>query len=250
VVAAFETSLRDEVGKRRREFGLADVFGVKYVSGPGGIVKNTYVALHGEHAVNSGYEGAGRIMGGTHLIAVEPSDATAATPFLYVPDFPDLPMEEVYAREPPKGAAVIARETAKGGRVVYVPWNIGEIFWRVMAVDHARLIGNAVRWALGKAPQVAIEGTGVVDVALSENAEGLALSLFNLTNPMMLRGPVRENFPLGELEVSFEIPSGKSAGKARLLVAGRAASFTVENGRVVVVVPRLERLEVVHLIWA
>jgi hypothetical protein len=248
VVAAHETSLRDEVGRPRKEFGLADVFGVKYVSGPRGIVKNTYVALHGAHPVNVGYDGARRIMGGTHLIAVEPGDA--ATPFLYVPDFPDLPMEEVYAREAPKGAAVVARETVGGGRVVYIPWNIGEIFWRVMAVDHARLIGNAVRWALGKTPRVTIEGNGIVDIALREDADGLALSVFNLTNPMMLRGPVRENFPIGEQKLSFEIPRGKSVGRARLVVADRAVPVALENGRAVVVLPGLERLEVVHLIWA
>jgi hypothetical protein len=250
VVAAFETSLRDEFGRPRREFGLADVFGVKYVSGPGGIVKNTYVALQGDHPVNAGYDGAGRIMGGTHLIAVEPSDAAAATPFLYVPDFPDLPMEEVYAREAPKGAAAVARQTAAGGRAVYVPWNIGEIFWRVMAVDHARLIGNAVRWALGKTPAVTISGKGVVDVALWESTEGLALSLMNLTNPMMLRGPVRDNFPVGELQVSFELPTGKAVATVRLLVVDCAAEFTVEGRRAVVVVPAVERLEVVHLVWA
>ena len=47
VVAAYETSLRDETGKPRADFGLADVFGRQLVSGPRGIVKNTYVALDG-----------------------------------------------------------------------------------------------------------------------------------------------------------------------------------------------------------
>ena len=47
----------------------------------------------------------------------------------------------------PAGAAAIARETGRGGRVVYFPWNIGEIFWEVMAIDHGRLI--AQRRALG-----------------------------------------------------------------------------------------------------
>ncbi len=97
--------------------------------------------------ISAGYDGAERIIGGTHLIAIE-ADDDAAVPFLYVPDFPDLPMEEVYPREEPRGAAVVAREHASGGRTVYIPWNIGEMFWEVLAADHGRLIGNAVRWAL------------------------------------------------------------------------------------------------------
>ncbi|MGO8426162.1 hypothetical protein ACC772_39825, partial [Rhizobium ruizarguesonis] len=77
--------------------------------------------------------------------------------------------------EEPKCAAVIARETGKGGRTVYIHWNIGEIFWEVFAVDHARLIAKAVHWALGKTPRVTVKGKGVIDLALRENGEGLAL---------------------------------------------------------------------------
>ena len=210
VVAAYETSLKTETGKARAEFGLADVLGAKFISGPRGIVKNNYVALDGNHPVNAGYEGAARIMGGTRLMEVEPVSG-ATTPFLFVPDFPDLPMEEVYPREDPKGAAVVARETGAGGRAVYIPWNIGEIFWEVMAVDHARLIKNAVLWALGKKPDVVLEGPGIVDLAVRENAEGVAVAIFNLTNPMMMKGPVRESIPLSGSACRSPCPRAKVA---------------------------------------
>ena len=66
-------------------------------------------------------------------------------------------MEEVYPREEPRGGAVIARETA-GGRTVYIPWNVGGIFWEVLAADHGRLIANAVRWALKDPSRVEVTG--------------------------------------------------------------------------------------------
>jgi hypothetical protein len=225
------------------------VFGARYVAGPRGIVKNNYVALNGEHPVNAGYEGARRIMGGTRLLTVEPT-AEAHTPFLFVPDFPDLPLEEVYARREPEGAAVIARETDASGRVVYIPWNIGEIFGEVLAVDHGRLIANAVRWALGKQAAVTVTGPGVLDLALTEDAEGMALTLFNLTNPMMLKGPVRENDPIGAQTVSIALPPSRAVGSARLLVADRAVPFAQEGGRVQVEIPGIDRLETLHLRWA
>jgi hypothetical protein len=249
VIAAHETSLRDEAGNRRAEFGLADVFGAHYVAGPRGIVKNTYVAFAEEHPLTSGFGGARRIMGGTRLITVAPHEGASA-PLLYVPDFPDLPMEEVYVRDTPKDAAIIARETKQGGRVVYIPWNIGEIFWGVFAVDHARLIANAVRWALGTTPRVSVEGPGVIDVALRGDAQGLAVSLFNLTNPMMLKGPVRDVVPIGAQTVSIALPHGKSSGSARLLVADRVVPAAVGNGRLIVTVPSVERMEVLHVTWA
>lgn len=249
VVAAYETSLRDENGILRSDFGLADVLGVNLVSGPRGIVKNTYVEISGDHPINDGYDGAERIMGGTRLIDVKPAAGTS-TPFLYVPDFPDLPMEEVYPRKQADGAAVIARETGKGGRTVYIPWNIGEIFWEVLAADHGRLVSNAVRWALGKTQRVEVEGPGVVDIAVRESEDGLAISLLNLTNPMMMKGPVRDNIPLSKQKVAVEIPKGKTLHRAWLVVADRAAELSIENGRAIITVPEIERLEVLHLNWS
>lgn len=248
VVAAYETSLKDEFGHKRADFALGDVLGIRHVSGPRGIVKNTYVALDGDHPVNRGYDGAERIMGGTRLIDVDVADG-ATTPFLYVPDFPDLPMEEVYPRLAPKGAAVVARETGHGGRAVYIPWNIGEIFWEVLAVDHQRLIANAVTWALGKPSRVSVTGPGVLDLALRENASGVALSLVNLTNPMMMKGPVRDVLPIGAQTVSIELPAGKSAAAARLVVAGRDVPVRIASGRVEIEVPGIERLEVLAVEW-
>ncbi|MGO7580894.1 hypothetical protein ACC699_40770, partial [Rhizobium ruizarguesonis] len=61
------------------------------------------------------------------------------------------------------------RRGSGGCRTVYIPWNIGEIFWEVFAVDNARLIANAVHWALGKTPRVTVKGKGVIDLALREN---------------------------------------------------------------------------------
>lgn len=245
VVAAFETSTCDEQGRPRDDFGLASVFGARLVAPARGPVKNTYVALNGAHPINEGYDGAARIMGGTRLMTVETTDGVE--PFLFVPDFPDLPMEEVYPRENPRGGAVIARETP-GGRTVYIPWNVGGVFWSVLAADHARLIVNSVRWALKDPARVEVTGRAVLDLALRENAEGLAVILHNLTNPMMMKGPIRENYPAGPQRVSVAL-DGRSVGSARLLVSGRDIPVTVEDGRAIIEVPGVDTLEVVHLNW-
>jgi hypothetical protein len=187
-------------------------------------------------------------MGGTKLMAVDTTDGTSA-PFLYVPDFPDLPMEEVYPREEPRGAAVVTREHQGGGRTVYVPFNLGGIFWEVMAADHSRLIGNIVRWALGKRSDVEVTGRSVLDIAVRENRDGMAVVLNNLSNPMMMKGPIREVFPVGPQVVSVTLPEGRKFGRAELLVSGGELEASVADGRVRVTVPGIEALEVVHLSW-
>ena len=249
VVAAHETSMRDENNRPRGTLALGDLLGVRMVAPPRGPVQNTYVAINGSHPIAGGYEGAERIIGGTRLIAIEVT-ADAEVPFLYVPDFPDLPMEEVYPRQAPEGAAAVARRHEGGGRTVYIPWNIGRIFWEVLAADHQRLIANAVRWALGKQPDVQVTGQGVLDVAVRGGRDELAVAMQNLANPMMMKGPTREIYPVGRQEVSVAIPEGRSFAAARLLVAGAKAEARVDGGRVIVAAPGIGLVEVVHITWA
>ena len=249
LVAAHETSTRTELNRPRNAIGLGPLLGVTLAAPARGPVKNTYVAINGKHPISAGFEGASRIIGGTRLLAVEAAPDTEV-PFLYVPDFPDLPMEEVYPREAPRGAAVVARTHQSGGRTVYFPWNIGGVFKEILAEDHARLIANAVLWALGKRPDVVVAGREILDIAVRENAEGMAIVLHNLNNPMMMKGPIRTVFPAGRQTVSLAIPPDRSFRRARLLVAGREANAHVIDGRVEIEVPGLETLEAVHVSWS
>jgi hypothetical protein len=250
LVAAYATSTRDENNRQRDGLALGELLGVKSAGRARGPIQNTYVAIDRSHPISEGYEGAARIIGGTHLIALEAA-ADAEIPFLYVPDFPDLPMEEVYPREAPKGAAVVARRREGSGRTVYIPWNVGGIFWEVLAPDHQRLIANAVRWALGKRPDVEVIGNkGVLDIAVRRGKDELAVAIKNLTNPMMMKGPIRQIYPLGCQEVSVAIPEGRSFAAARLLVAGAKAYARVEANRVIVAIPTIDLIEVVHITWA
>ncbi len=249
LVAAHETSTRTETGALRTEFGLADVFGARMKAPARGPVKNTYVALNGSHDINARFEGANRIIGGTHLMTVE-ADADTSAPFLFVPDFPDLPMEEVYPREEPKGAAVITRENAAGGRTVYIPWNIGSVFLDVLAEDHAILMANAVRWALGKPSRVEVKGHSVLDIAIRESADALSVIMFNLTNPMMLKGPTRDIYPVGAHTVEVDVPAGRTVKSARLMVDGAPVKVETRGNRAIMQVPAIDMLEVVYLEWA
>jgi hypothetical protein len=244
LVAAYETSLYDERGQARADFGLGEALGIRLTE-PSRAVKNNYIALMDSHPLNDGFEGAGRIIGGTRILGV---DTDAVIPFRFIPDFPDLPMEEVYPREAPDRPAVICTENASGGRTVYFPFNLGAIFWEALQADHGRLIANAVGWALGKTPEVTVEGAGLIDVAVHRGETSVAVALVNLTNPMAMRGPIRETLPLPPQTVSIAVPTGRL--KARLLVAGVDVEPTVADGRAGIVIPTAGLLEIVHVDWS
>nr|WP_235936101.1 hypothetical protein [Devosia aurantiaca] len=181
-------------------------------------------------------------------MGVDAHDSTEQ-PFLFVPQFPDLPMEEVYPREAPRGGAVIARSHQGGGRTVFIPWNIGATFWQVLAGDHGKLIANCVDWALGKRRDVEIEGRGVVDLALRQGDGTTVLLINNLTNPMMMKGPIREVFPIGPLTVSLAVAQGKTPDQVRLGSTGENLDFEVADGRVRVKLAELATLDAIQVDW-
>jgi hypothetical protein len=225
--------------------GLGDVLGVRPTR-PSRQVKNNYVAMMGEHPLSDGFAGARRIIGGVHVVDVEAVD-DAEVPFRFVPDFPDLPMEEVYAREAPDAPAVVCRTHANGGRTVHLAFDVGATFWEVLQSDHGLLIANAVRWALGGEPEVVVDGPGLVDVAVRKDADRVAVAVVNLTNPMAMRGAIRETLPLPPQRVSVAVPDGDVS--ARLLVADVEVEPVVANGRAEVTIPSAELLEVVTFEW-
>lgn len=248
LVAAYQSSLLDETGRPRVNLGLADVLGVDLVQPSRGPVKNNYMALMGDHHLQAGLDGAKRIIGGTHLMGITAREGTEV-PFRFIPDFPDLPMEEVYQREGPDAPAVVARELPGGGRSVYFAFDIGSLFWETLQADHGRVIANAVEWTLRDQPQVRIEGQGLVDLAVRQNDTGIAIALVNLNNPMAMRGAIRETIPLPPQRVEVRLPAGAAGASGRLLVTERDIDVAVHDNIATIEVPEIGLLEVVRLTW-
>lgn len=247
LVVAGESAMAHEDGTPREECGLSDTLGTRLAGTTRGPLKNTYVELSGNHPLNAGFQGARRIIGGLRLTAVTAAPGTDA-PFLFVPDFPDLPMEEVYPRDSATQPAVVTRQ-GRGGRSVHIPWNIGATFWDVLAQDHQRLIENAVRWALGAPSTVEIRGPGLFDIAVRSAPGARLVTLVNLTNPMAWKAPIREIYPAGPVELSIALDVGALSPSARLAVSGKDAPVTLRDGRAIVTVPQVDILEAVHLTW-
>jgi hypothetical protein len=230
LIATHETSLYNEWGERRQNFGLSDVFGVRYGGKMEGPMKNAYLRLEHPHVLLKGLEDAPRIIHGAYRLPVEPIAEFREKPVTLIPAYPDLPMEMVYPRVAKTDIAeVYVREQGRG-RVAYFNWDIDRIFWEVLTNDHGLLLRNTVDWATRGERPVFVEGRGTLDVTVWRQASSMTVHLVNLTNPMMMKGPFRELIPSGEQRVRVKLPNGVKVKKAWLLAADRAAGETVRNG--------------------
>ena len=116
----------------------------------------------------------------------------------------------------------------------------------MMSTDHSKLLRNTIRWALNEKPIVGVQTQGVVDVAVWRQKSSMTVHLVNLTNPMMMKGPFRELFPI-DAQVSIKIPDNKKVTGVHLLMSGTKPNFENKDGVITLNVPKILDHEIVAL---
>ena len=255
LVATFETSLYDETGKRRADFGLSDLFGASYDNEVEGPMRNSYLKLKKDpatgvfHPVLKGLEDAYRMVNAIYRVKAKPLSQSFPSPVTLVPTYPDLPMEDVYPRIEETDIRELYLNDMGRGRVAFFPGDIDRSFWQMMVDDHGRLIRNTIQWALNEEPVVSVMTKGVVDVAAWRQKESMTVHLVNLTNPMMMKGPFRELFPVAAT-VDIQVPANNRVTGVRLLFSETVPKYEIRGNRVSVYVPEIADHEVVGIDFA
>ena len=244
IVATHETSLYDENGKRRADFGLADLFGCHFDGEVEERVANSYLTLRQPHAALAGMEDVPRTIGAVKRIHVRP-DGDSEVPLTLVPSYSDLPMERVYTDKPTSDIPMALCRTVGAGRVAYLPMDLDRTFDELAHADHLHLLQGFVAWAADERQPLVVTGRGMVDISFWQQAGSVAAHLVNLNNPMAMSGSYREAIPSGAYTVELALPRGASVKSVRLLEAGRQIEGRLAGGRLTVEVPSILVHEVV-----
>jgi hypothetical protein len=251
LLATFETSLYDENGKQRLDFGLADLFGVSFQQKVEGPIQNSYLRLKENietkqfHPVLNGLEDAFRIINTIYMVNVKP-EKELASPVTLIPSYPDLPMEHVYPLEPETDIRGLYLNDLGKGRVAYFPGDIDRSYWQVMSTDHLKLLQNTIRWALNEEPIVEVSGPGVLDVTVWKQENSMTVHLVNLTNPAMMKGPFKEFIPV-HAEVKINIPGGLKVNDVHLLIKGEKPGYRMEGKTLVLSVFEIVDHEIIGI---
>ena len=259
VVATGETSLYDEWGDVRSDYGLADVFGVHRVeTGEKNVptekaardAYHTYMrltpelraSLKGPHTSGEPKVGTAKrhpILAGfdeTDILPfgglLEPKrvDAGAEVLTTYIPQFPTYPPEKAYMRTPKTDIpAIVVRTAPGGGRIAFIPADIDKQFGLLNLPDHADLLANAVRWAANDALTLRVEGAGLLDCHVYEQPGRLVVHVVNLTNAATWRQPLDELISIGPFKLILNLPKGVSGKNGQSLVSGDSMAVTVRG---------------------
>lgn len=245
LLATFETSMYDERGRKRPNFGLADVFGIRKAGEIIGTNGNAYCArIERHHEILTGFSNTDWIAGAEYRVPVSPIDSPVLT---VVPGSVAYPPELSYpmpshTNEP----AVVIREKGASRRV-YVPGDIERTMWRSGHTDLNNLLKNCIRWIAGDNVPVRIEGAGMIETFAWRTQPGFAVHVLNYTNPAVHKGWIREFYPIGEQTVSLRLPQGTKIKQVELLCAAKSIPFHVSGSTVSFTIPRILDYEVAAL---
>ena len=128
LLATFETSLYDQDGKRRSDFGLADLLGISRtaeIQGPDG--NSFFARVERPHEILSGLENTSLLPGAEYRVPVKAGGRPVLT---VVPPYPAYPPERAYApvSHTDEPAVVIAEKGRS--RLIYFPGDIERTAWR------------------------------------------------------------------------------------------------------------------------
>lgn len=259
VILSGETASLDQDGNRRETPGLADLFDIRLTGASHGAQsladfdietheRHSYLRLTPElrvrfdgptdtsapepegtrHPILAGLDGTDLVAFGGYLPVAEAGGADVLA--TYVPDFPIYPPETSWMREPRTDVpAIVARELPSGAHIAWLLADLDRCFARDEQPDHATIIANSVRWAIGDEPTFEIQADGMVSASLYQQSDR---QILHLTNRVMTsRTPGRETHlvPVGPVSVRLR-HNGFPAPRVSSRVSGGELPTKYENG--------------------
>lgn len=248
LLATFETSLYDERGKPRADFGLRDVFGIQRAGDRQPPMGNASMArIERQHEILRGFTNTNWIAGAEFWLPVKAAGSPVLT---VVPAYTAYPPERVYSSTPhTQNPAAVISEKGRS-RLVYFAGNVERTSWQTGHTDLSMLLDNSIRWLLRGQSPVSVTGDGVVELFAWETEPGYAVHILNYNNPNLHRGWLRKHYPIAAQRVRIEIPAEKRISRVELLRAETTAPFQRQGTSVEFEIPRVEDYEVAALITA
>ena len=283
VIATSEATVRFESGDSRGDFAIGSLFGVHRGDGARGgedapdpnietSARHTYLRLAPElragvdgpkdatapavrgsrHPVLAGLDTTDTIPFGGYLpvVSVEDDVAVLAT---FIPDFPIYPPETSWMRQPRSDLPAIAvREPSSGGKLVWFVADLDRCYARDENPEHALLIANAVRWALGGRTKLSLEGGhGFITACLYRQGARQIVHLNNRILTSRIPGRQSELVPIGPVEVRLRAaPGAKPPREIDLRVGGKKVAARIADGNLIFSVDAILDHEVAVIDWA
>jgi len=245
LVATYQTSLFDEWGDLREEFGLQDVLGVRRTGAVEDRLVMRYVSgRKARHGLLANVRWL--VPSPDYMLPVKPSRTREVLLRLVAERFP-------YANSGPQFAAslkfshpfLVAGQYRKG-RVVYFAGDLGDRYWQHPLPEYKQLLANAAGWSSRNSIPVKLDAPETVEAVLTrqERENRILLHLINYTGEMAV--PMSRILPVHDVRVRLQKRAAKGAiRRAFCIGTGRRIRLETTSRSVTFTLPVLEDYEAI-----
>jgi hypothetical protein len=227
LLATHLTSVADEYGRMRGDFGLADVLGVKLASQDPVEIPDLYL----------------KPAGGAVEIPQDPQVArfTAVDPATVIAETVDR------GHRRNLGAAVVRRNFGKG-TVIYIGSSLESVYQETRMSPVRDYVGSLLEPLVGQLRAYRVDPRPGLMPHFTVAGDRLLLHLLANTGNKTKKLRMREEYlPIPEVRVRIRVPEGRSAASARLVRARRALEPVARDGWFETTVPEVRIHELLDL---
>ena len=249
LVASYETGSFDGDGNRRRDFALADLFGIT-CEGENGMawddttsgIQQAYLRVTHTHDILKHCTNTGLLPFAGPFCRISPHDGTIV-PLVRTRPFRVFPEGLSYPEgDDPAEPMTVLRETGSGGRTAYFPFQPGSLFYNTRIPDIGALMANTVAWALGGTPVLTIDAPSTLHVSLRRGKGRWMVHCVNLTGgERFFTGLV----PLHDCMIGLRKPQDGRICSVRQASDGMALEFVDDGSTCAVRVPQIDDYDII-----
>jgi hypothetical protein len=234
LLATHLTSVADEFGRLRKNYGLADLFGATLSSPEPVEIPDLYLRPVPSIVMP--------LLPWGHLIPQDPQVMLFKSEGVQV-------LLETYDRGHRRtlGPAVIGRRHGKG-RVIYIGSGLEAVYEETLNESLRRVLQSLLDPFIGRKRNYEVEYRPGLSSQFASSSDVLLLHLFANTGNIWKKLLVQESFlPITNVRARLRLPQGRTARSASLLWSGAAPSWKVTNGWVELSIPQVHPYEVVRV---
>lgn len=240
LIASLDSSLFDEHGRKRIDFGLADVFGVSLQEGGYDFQNYNYFEVEApDHPLLAGVHG-GLIPAPNYGLKIAAAAAEVLGTYR-------APLPGVYVPMTEPATPAVTLNVFGKGHCLYWAGTFGEFYRAYATREYAQIVANAI--ATHAPAAIVIEGAPPsVEMVLRQEARSsrVYIHLINYTGGMTR--PIERPVPLHDLALRADVARlGFTPQTARALRSGQGLTLSFEGATVGVELPVLQAYEVVAL---
>ncbi len=233
IAATLDTSLFDETGKRRNDFGLRKLLGVSFANEIVGFKNWNYISTNGKDPVFKGID-IPLLPAPDYALKVIPDKNAEVVAHFHEP------MAGRYEPLTPQGIPAIVINKFNKGRAIYFSGTFGEMMNSYSPPEYRKMVANIAEIFAGN--PVSLKGGINIEVVLRKQEKRMILHLINYAG--LVPRPFESMVPRHNLEIK----TAKGNYERAFALAGKkGCSFSLKDGELNIKVDTLKDYEVIVL---